>query len=138
METAKRDYEQFDNYDDVGIMHFLNENTPILNGVIKHRYSDFVVNEIDPDGVVATISRDTDVIKEIEALEASKEESKKEQEPSEQGPKKIQVTEEAKTVISEVLPEEGDRLIEHIRKLNEGLCERTEELALGKPNPCNP
>ncbi|CAI2361379.1 unnamed protein product [Moneuplotes crassus] len=131
METAKHDYEQFDNYDDVGIHHYLNDNTPILNGVVKHRYSDFVVNEIDPEGTIATISRETDVVKEIEILEKSKEENKKEEgDPSEQGPKKIQVTEEAKAVISEVLPEEGDRLLEHIRKINEGLCERTEELAL--------
>jgi hypothetical protein len=84
---------------------------------------------------MAILERDNDVIKEIEVLESkgknkgqAYEESKK---PTEQGPKKIVITEEAKTIVIDLLKEDGERFLEFIRKINEGLCERTEHFAMG-------
>lgn len=102
-----------------------------MNGVVKHRYSDFVVNEIDPEGNIATLERDTDIVKEINAIENSSKKQEEIKEIAEQGPKQIVVTQEAKTIITNLLKEDGDKLLEFIRRINEGLCERTEQLALG-------
>ena len=136
MEENKHDNEQFKNYEEVGVDYFLNDNKPILNGIVKHRYSDFIVNEINPQGTIATLSRDVDVIKEINKLEDDKKAEEKkmggEQSKSEEGPQKITVSEETKVLVADILQEDGKRLLEHIRRLNEGLCERTEELALSK------
>ena len=38
--------------EDVGITEFLNKSNPGFFGVLKHRYSDFLVNEIEPSGNV--------------------------------------------------------------------------------------
>ena len=136
MEELKHDNQQYENYSEVGIEWYMNDNKPILNGVVKHRYSDFIVNEIDTDGNIAMISRDVDVAKEIKELEETKEKKSEdskqpeEEKKTEEGPKKIVVNEDAKTAVEEVLLDDGPRLLEHIRKINEGLWERTEELAL--------
>lgn len=131
VEDGKNDHEYFQNYAEVGIEWYLNDNKPILNGVVKHRYSDFVVNEIDPEGNIATLERDTDIVKEINAIENSGKKQEEIKEIAEQGPKKIVVSQEAKTIITSLLKEDGEKLLEFIRRINEGLCERTEQLALG-------
>ena len=138
MEEIKHENNQFENYEEVGVTCYLNGDKPILTGTVKHRYSDFIVNEIDMDGNIATLPREVDVAQEIKELENSKEnkeeskqiEDNKEEVKTEIGPKKIEVSEEGKQVAAELLGEDGDRLLEHIRRLNEGLCERTDELAL--------
>ena len=119
------DHQFFKDTTEVGIECYMNENTPIQNAVIKHRYSDFVVNEIDRDGNLAFLTRESDVTEEIEQ-EQEKEEGKQD----EQGPRKIEVSEEAKNLATQLLKEDGERLIEFIRRINEGLCERTEHLVL--------
>jgi tRNA pseudouridine13 synthase len=45
------------NESEVGISHYWNEeNKEIEGGVIKHRYSDFIVNEIDEEGNVVYLT----------------------------------------------------------------------------------
>ena len=48
METKAdiKDNSLYENTSEVGIEWYMNENTPIKGAVIKHRYSDFIVNEI--------------------------------------------------------------------------------------------
>ncbi|KAH7321647.1 pseudouridine synthase [Rhexocercosporidium sp. MPI-PUGE-AT-0058] len=42
----------------VGITHFVNSENPGFQGVLKQRYTDFLVNEIMPDGTVAHLTND--------------------------------------------------------------------------------
>jgi hypothetical protein len=48
MESANTNFSEFD----AGIREFLNKEAIAMQATIKHRYSDFIVNEIDPDGKV--------------------------------------------------------------------------------------
>lgn len=46
----------------VGITTFINSDGTSFRGVIKHRYSDFLVNEIDPDGNVVHLKNLSETI----------------------------------------------------------------------------
>jgi hypothetical protein len=48
MDKTKKQYGE----EDVGIARFLSEGLTALPSAIKHRYSDFIVNEIDKKGEV--------------------------------------------------------------------------------------
>lgn len=54
MESANTNFDE----SDAGIREFLNseEVQATINCTIKHRYSDFIVNEIDPNGNVVWFS----------------------------------------------------------------------------------
>jgi len=95
---------------------------------------DFVVNEVDKNDNIAQLARDSDIVAEIDAKkeENKDEEESKEETTEEQGPKKIVISEEAKKEATDLLGEESESLFEFIRKLNEGLCERTEQFPLRK------
>ncbi|KAL3427084.1 tRNA pseudouridine synthase d [Phlyctema vagabunda] len=61
---------------EVGILHFVNSTNPGFSGVLKQRYTDFLVNEIEPDGTVVHLTDDkapkiqaAPVAKEIKAAE---------------------------------------------------------------------
>lgn len=45
---------------EVGITSYINESRPSLHGVLKKRYTDFLVNEVLPDGTVAHLREITD------------------------------------------------------------------------------
>ncbi|TAQ88272.1 hypothetical protein B7494_g3369 [Chlorociboria aeruginascens] len=44
--------------EEVGILHYVNSKNPGFTGVLKHRYTDFLVNEIVPDGTVVHLTTD--------------------------------------------------------------------------------
>ncbi|RFU33873.1 hypothetical protein B7463_g2431, partial [Scytalidium lignicola] len=49
---------QHDKEAEHGILCFVNSSNPGFSGVFKHRYTDFLVNEIMPDGTVAHLTND--------------------------------------------------------------------------------
>ena len=50
------------NEEEVGITEYLNKTNPGFFGVLKHRYSDFMVNEIDPQGNVVWLKTSNDKV----------------------------------------------------------------------------
>jgi tRNA pseudouridine13 synthase len=133
------DNELFQNTEEVGIECFMNDNAPIKNAVLKHRYLDFIVNEIDTSNNFALLSRDADVVSEIDKIigQANPPQKDIEEEKTEEGPMKIELTEEAAEKAREILKEDADRLLEHIRKINDGLCDRKEPLSLSNHTRCD-
>ena len=98
---------------------------------IKYRYSDFIVNEIDPEGKLAILPRvqgELEVKEENKNIEDGKEEDK--EWTGEQGPKKIEISKEAEDAIHELLGEEGNGLIGYIKSINDGVLERTAQYTL--------
>ncbi|KAJ1555196.1 hypothetical protein HK405_003027, partial [Cladochytrium tenue] len=46
--------------EDVGITAFIDASLPSFTGIIKHRYSDFLVNEIDMEGRIMRLEREAE------------------------------------------------------------------------------
>ncbi|KAI9337144.1 pseudouridine synthase [Zopfochytrium polystomum] len=51
--------------EDVGITTFIDPTLPSFKGIIKHRYSDFLVNEIDPSGKILRLEKAPEEEKEV-------------------------------------------------------------------------
>ena len=131
---AVGDHSFFRDTSEVGITEYVNENTPILNATIKSRYSDFIVNEIDPDGNLAKLSRD-EVIHFDENTKSREEtkqpaEENKDDDTGEQGPKKVEITDAAIEVINGLFGDDSKGLIDYIQGINDGVLERTAQFTI--------
>ena len=105
---------------DVGILQFLNESTPKIDCVLKHRFSDFIVNEIDEEGKVVWLKDDSleNKGKIGDVIETSEEENKGKFEMTEEKAAEV-IAEKFGDVLEE---EERERLekfvVEYVNKMN--------------------
>jgi len=118
----------------VGIELFLNdENKLVKGGSLKHRYSDFIVNEVDPSGKVVFLSTKEGDLNDPYA------EDRKEEEKKEQAAQDALTEEEKKLVVpinqsqidlvkSSLDSDNADILLSFIDRQNKELGEKNEIL----------
>ncbi|KAH8433516.1 pseudouridine synthase PUS7 [Aspergillus melleus] len=107
---------------DVGITEFVSADNEGFSGVLKKRYTDFLVNEIVPSGEVLHLrnvvletpsnEKEDGAAKPTEGSEEKKEEQKANAEPAEEAPKKqFELSEEDKTLMDELFGEQSTKKI---------------------------
>ena len=65
--------------EDVGITEYINNSNKGFKCVLKHRYSDFIVNEIDENGNVVWIKEENKAIEDITSNNTSSTNEQKEE-----------------------------------------------------------
>ena len=88
--------------EDIGLTQFVNPKVEGFEAIVKHRYSDFSVNELDPEGNVVRIRSKDLLVSEREKEEEEAAKKRKEEEAANGGPKYPKHSE---------LPDEDRRLV---------------------------
>ena len=134
-EEVKKSVPKVFGEQEAGIQEYLSSQNVPIKCVIKHRFSDFVVNEIDENGKVIWFVPETDLQKWRRGLQAPPQGQNQEGEESkggmvavtgEQEKEEVKLDEEKMAQFSKLVSEkEFERFQEYLQNLNDGSIEKS-------------